>query len=300
MKKILVIGGTGFIGFHVIKKAKKLNWKVTSISKKKPKIKRKHTNVNYKFADIENFQSLKKNIKGNYDFVINAGGYGNHPNFNKEGEKLFFSHCLGTVNLVKILSKKKIKKFIQIGSSAEYGKKRSPQKESDKCLPLTPYGIAKYACSKFLQNTFKIKNFPATILRIFLVYGPGQDDNRILPFVIKSCLKNKKIPLTKGNQEVDFCHIDDVVNAIFKTFSSKKTNGEIINIGMGRPISIKKVVKSINKMIKKGKPEFGKLKYKQETNKKLYPEILKAKKKLKWTPRIDLNLGLKNTIKYYQ
>ena len=62
MKKILVIGGTGFIGFHVIKKAKKLNWKVTSISKKKPKIKRKHTNVNYKFADIENFQSLKKNI----------------------------------------------------------------------------------------------------------------------------------------------------------------------------------------------------------------------------------------------
>ena len=69
---------------------------------------------------------------------------------------------------------------------------------------------------------------------------------------------------------------------------------------MGKPISIKKVVKLINKMIKKGKPEFGKLKYKLETNKKLYPEILKAKKKLKWIPRVDLNLGLKNTIKYYQ
>ena len=88
------------------------------------------------------------------------------------------------------------------------------------------------------------------------------------------------------------------MDAILKLYI-KKTNGEIINIGMGKPISIKKVVKLINKMIKKGKPEFGKLKYKQ-TNKKLYPEILKAKKKLKWIPRVDLNLGLKNTIKFYQ
>tara|TARA_A100001011_G_C14278589_1_gene830486 strand:- start:198 stop:1100 length:903 start_codon:yes stop_codon:yes gene_type:complete len=300
MKKILVIGGTGFIGFHIIKKAKTLNWKITSISKKKPKIQRKHNNVNYKFADVENFESLKKVTGEKYDYVVNAGGYGKHPDFNEEGEKLFFSHFLGVVNLVKILSKKSIKKFVQIGSSAEYGKVKSPQKETDKCFPKTPYAIAKYSCSNFLQAISNLQKFPVTILRIFLVYGPKQDDNRILPYVIKKCLNNKKFPLTKGHQIVDFCYIDDLVDAIFKTFLSKKTNGEIFNIGTGKPISIKKIVKLIHKMINKGKPEFGKLKYKKETNKKVYPNISKAKKKLKWESKVSLITGLKNTIKFYQ
>ena len=127
MKKLLVVGGTGFIGYHIIKEAKKRKWNVTSISLGKPKVKRFHKKVNYKLVDIRDYNSLKKKINDNYDFVVNAGGYGKHPDFNRSGQRLFNSHFSGLINLVKILSKKKLKKFIQIGSSAEYGKIKSPQ-----------------------------------------------------------------------------------------------------------------------------------------------------------------------------
>ena len=83
---------------------------------------------------------------------MNAGGYGNHPDFNRLGQRLFDSHYLGLVNLVKILSKKKLKKFIQIGSSAEYGEAKSPQFENSKCLPNTPYALAKFFLYKFFTK----------------------------------------------------------------------------------------------------------------------------------------------------
>lgn len=298
VKKILVIGGTGFIGYHVISEALKRNWKVTSISLYKPKKKRYHHKVKYKFVQIENFSLLKKKITSNYDFVVNAGGYGENLGFDKEGLKLLHSHYQGTLNLAKIFSKKKIKKFVQIGSSAEYGDAKSPQTETANCNPRTPYAVAKYLSTIFLIKDFKTK-FPLIILRFFLIYGPRQDENRILPSIIKSCLKNKSFPITKGDQKCDFCHVNDAVDAIFKSLLSNKVRGEILNVGSGKPIRILDLVKLVKKFIGLGKPLIGKLNYNKGINKNLFPDITKIKKKLKWKPLIKLEDGLRNTIRYY-
>ena len=300
MTKILVVGGTGFLGFHIIKQAKKKNWKITSISLNKPKKKRFHKNVKYIFADIANLKLLKKKLVGNYDYVVNAGGYGQHPDFGKLGDKLFKSHFVGLVNLIKILSKKKIKRFVHIGSSAEYGSAKAPQKENTVCNPKTPYGIAKFFCTNFLLKLNQIKKFPVVILRLFLVYGPNQATNRILPQIITNSLKNKKFPTTNGNQYCDFCFVDDVVSAIFKAFNSRRATGKIFNIGSGKPIQIKKVIKQTVNLIGSGKPMFGKIKYKKNSNMKLYPNITSAKKILKWKPKLNFVKGLNLTINSYR
>ena len=299
MTKLLVVGGTGFIGYHIIKEAKKRKWNVTSVSLNKPKIKRFHKNVIYKKANISDLNKLKKMTNTHFDYVVNAGGYGKNPNFGKSGDILFKSHFLGTVNLVKILNYKKLKKYIQIGSSAEYGNANAPQIENMLCNPKTPYGIAKLACTNFLQNFNKINNFPSTVLRLFQVYGSKQDKNRILPQIIDGCLRNKKFPVTKGEQYCDFCHIEDVVRAIFKTLKSKKSKGEIINIGSGKPIKIKNIVFLVKKIIRKGKPQFGKIKYGKNINMKLFPNIKKARGVIGWVPKVSLIKGLKNTINNY-
>ena len=297
MKKILVIGGTGFIGFHVIKEALKRNWKVTSISLTKPNGNRRQKKVKYIILNLTNFKKLKKKINDNYDFVVNAAGYNKITSFS---ETLFDSHFLGLLNLLKVLKTKKLKKFIQIGSSAEYGKATSPQRENAKCLPKTSYAMAKFACTNFLQNYYRSNNFPATILRFFLVYGPNQGKNRVLPEIITNCLKNKKFHVTKGDQYCDFCFIDDVVKGIFKTLHSKKVKGEVLNIGSVKPIKIKYIVNLICKIIGKGQPQFGKLKYKKGINMKLYPDIRKAKKIIGWKPKINFFQGIKKTIATYK
>ena len=93
-------------------------------------------------------------------------------------------------------------------------------------------------------------------------------------------MKNKKFFTTKGDQICDFCHIEDVVDAIFKSINNKKTNGQILNIGSGKPIKIKQIIKLVLKKVGSGKPMIGKLNYKKGINKYNFPNILKAKRYL--------------------
>jgi nucleoside-diphosphate-sugar epimerase len=299
MKSILVVGGTGFLGFHISKSAIKKRYRVFSISLKKPKKKRFLKGVKYIHADVTNFETLKKKFPKKIDYIINAGGYGKHPDFGKDGDKIIKSHFFGLINIIKLIENLKIKKFIQIGSSAEYGGNKSPLKESFNCFPQTPYSIAKWSCTTYLKYLNFKYDFPVTILRLFLVYGPKQDNNRIIPFLIENCKNNNKFSTTKGEQLCDFCYVDDVVEAIFKTLSIKKTNGEIINIGSGKPTQIKKLILLVNKIIGKGHPVIGGLKYKDKTNKKNYPNISKAKNLLSWKPKISFIEGIKRTIKIF-
>ena len=97
---------------------------------------------------------------------------------------------------------------------------------------------------------YEINKFPVVILRLFLVYGPNQSTNRILPQIITNSLQNKKFPTTKGSQYCDFCFVDDVVSAIFKALNTRKAVGKIFNIGSGVEYNIEDYAKIIMKHIK--------------------------------------------------
>ncbi len=295
--KILITGGTGFIGYHLAKKCLDLNWSVDSISTKSPPKKRKLKKVNYLKIDISKKKKLIKNLKSDYDFVVNLAGYVDHSNKNKTMK----SHFNGCKNLANFFLNKSLKKFVQIGSSVEYGKSRSPQKENKKNLSETysTYGNAKLLSTKFLLELKKKYNFPITILRLYLVYGPKQDINRLIPFTIIKALKKVKFNCSAGKQFRDFIYIDDLVSAIVKTLKSKKTNGEIINIGSGNPINVKKLILKICKLAKGGKPQFGKVSLRKDEILKLYPSLNKVKKILNWQAQVNLDKGLKKTIKYF-
>ena len=297
---LLVIGGTGFIGYHLILKAKKKGWKVSSLSLNKPKKERYVSNVNYLIANISNLAEIKRKLKPHYAYVVNLGGYVNHGFSSEIKKEILKTHFLGTINLAKIFSKKKIKKFIQAGSSAEYGFAKAPQNENSICSPKSPYAKAKLASTKYLLGLYQTKKFPATILRFFQVYGPKQEQNRILPKIIEGCLNNENIPVSPGNQMRDFSYIDDVIEAIFLTLNSKKMDGEIINIGSGKPRTLKSTMRKICREIGKGKLQFGKIKYRKDENMKVYPNINKARAKLKWQPKTPFSFGIKLVINSFR
>lgn len=295
---ILIVGGTGFIGYHLAKKTLKKGWRVTSISSKPPKKKRYLKKVKYIVCDITKKKLLERNINENYSYVVNLGGYVDHSN----KKKTFESHYIGCKNLAQFFLKRRIISFIQMGSSIEYGKSKSPQKESNKCNPKliqSTYGKAKLLASKYLIELFEKKNFPSTVLRLYLAYGPKQDLNRFLPIVINGCIKDKKFPCSEGHQLRDFVHVEDVIRAILKALKNKNARGQIINIGSGKPQRIKKVIEQVKKISKGGRPQFGKIKFRRDEILNLYPDITKAKNKIKWKPLISFRKGIKSTIKYY-
>ena len=295
-KNILIIGGTGFIGYHLAKSCLSLKWSVSSISLNKPKKNRKLNNVNYLILDISNKKNLKKLDKNTYDFVINLGGYVEH--LNKNQVKNY--HFLAVKNLYEYFKNKKIKKFIQVGSSAEYGKSRVPQKENFDCKPLGIYGKYKLRASKFLLKKNIKFNFPVTILRLYQVYGPNQDQNRFLPILIQACLKKKVFNSSSGIQKRDFLFISDAVKAFLKTLHSKKTNGHVINIGLGSSISLREMMNYVGKKTKFFFPNYGKIKIRKDESLDVYPDIKKAKKMLDWKPSLNWEKGVLKTIKYYK
>ena len=294
MKHLLIAGGTGFIGYHLALNLKKKGWKITSISLTKPKKKRFIKGINYLLIDLTTKSQIKKKLKENFTHVVNLSGYTLNLYSKKYKKKIYNSHLKGTQNLINFFSTKKIKSFVQIGSSAEYGNAPDPQKEIIKCRPKNIYGKAKLKATKFTINFAKKYNFPANVIRLFQVYGPNQGDSRAVTQLMKYCIKDKIFPASDGKQVRDFCFIDDVVQAI-NSLLKKRISGKIINVGSGTGVSMKKLIFSIQLVTKGGRPKFGLFKSRNHENPRLIPSILLAKKLLNWQPKTKLIQGLKKT-----
>lgn len=297
--KILIAGGTGFIGYHLSKEFLKKNYEVTSISLTKPKKKRYLSNVNYLYCDLGNFKSLKKTLMGEFDYVINLAGHVDHTN----KAKVIRSHLKGCKNLSSIFLKKKIKGFFQIGSCVEYGYTSSPQKENAKVKfdsIKSNYGISKYLATRHLLNLYRNKKFPVIILRLYLIYGPKQDANRLIPIVLQKCKNRKKFPCSTGDQMRDFLHVNDLTNLFFKIIQTNKKNhfGKIYNVGFGKPYSVRDVIMLIKKIAKGGIPDFGKIKLRKDEIFELYPDINKIKNYFRWKPKINLKKGISLLVNY--
>ena len=112
------------------------------------------------------------------------------------------------------------------------------------------------------HNIFK---FPAVVVRLYLVYGPKQDQNRFLPIVINSCLKKESFNCSHGLQLKGTLFIlMTKIDAFLKILASKSIDGQIINIGYGSPKKIKEIIKNLKKKLNGGKPIFGKVKIRKD------------------------------------
>ena len=294
-EKILILGGTGFIGYHLAKEALRRGFKVYSLSKNTPVKKRYLKKVKYIIADISNKNLINKKIKDDFQYIVNLAGYVDHS----DKIRTYKSHYLGCKNISNIFLEKKIKRFIQVGSSMEYGLAESPQKENFKCKPKSVYGRSKFLSTNYLLNLYHKKKFPVTIVRLYQVYGPYQDLNRLIPIVINSCKDNKDFPCSHGRQSRDFLYINDLIEAFFLILKKPKTDGEIFNIGFGKPLKIRKIIERILRYYKSGKPQFNKIRFRKEEQMKIYPDIRKARRILNWKPKINFIKGLTKTIQYY-
>lgn len=297
-KKYLIVGGTGFLGHHLTLRLlkNKIN-QISCIYNSNKKIK-KLKNVTYIKCDISKKEQVKK-LDTNYDFIINFAGYVDHSN----KVKTINSHYYGCKKIANHFVKKKLKLFLQIGSSLEYANTRCPHKETN-IVNISDmksyYSKSKLMATNYLKKISNEKNLNVCVVRPYLIYGPGQAFNRLVPIVMKAAIKKETFDCSNGIQIRDLLYISDFINLIIKILNkNNKSKFEIYNAGSGKGNSIKNIVKKIVSIAKGGKPKFGVIKSRPDESKKSIASMSKVMKQLKWSPKISLDLGLRKTYKFY-
>jgi nucleoside-diphosphate-sugar epimerase len=294
--RLLVVGGNGFIGSYIVRHALMMGWEVSSlgVSGKWPPGARGIS------ADIGDIDSLRMALTDTrFEYVVNCGGYIDHALFASGGRRLIKSHFDGVLNLVECIDRQTLKRFVNIGSSDEYGANVAPQSEDMRESPISSYSLAKVASTHFLQMMQRTEGLPAVTLRLFLSYGPGQDRRRFLPQVIRGCIEGRSFPTSGGEQLRDLCYVDDTVRAVFAAITEDAAIGQVINVGSGKGLSVRGLIEKVCQIIGSGAPQFGALPYRRCENMALYADIAKADSLLRWTPRVSLDEGLERTISAY-
>ena len=235
-----------------------------------------------------------------FDYVFNLGGYIDHTPYLQGGRKVLEQHLVGVWNLVDVLDRSVLKGFVQAGTGDEYGHLPVPHQEDRVDRPISTYAYAKQSAGAFVQMLAQREGFPGSVVRLFLVYGPEQEEVRFLPQIISACLRGEHFAVTPGEQIRDFCYVDDVVEALVRTALSPGARGTVLNIGSGQPTTVREVVQLVTQLAGAGIPEFGARPYRAGESMALAPDVRCAAAVLGWRAETPLEKGLAQTIAYYR
>jgi nucleoside-diphosphate-sugar epimerase len=292
MEHALIAGGTGFIGQKLARDLLSHGFKVTVLSRSDSVHNDKFETISCDVADIAELRKKVKNKK--FDIVINCIGYVDHSSFGSSLEQdIFNQHFMALKNLTQVCKNFDLKRFIQIGSSAEYGNVKSPVSEDIREQPQSPYAVYKLLATNLLQAMAREHSFPAVIIRVFQIYGENQPTNRVIPSAIQGLRRDEEFECTDGDQMRDFLHIDDLCRLLIRIIDKKNLEpGLILNAGSGMPVSIKDLLKLLKDKINSGTLKFGSKPRLSWETQNLYPDMQRTQEKLGWKSEISLDKGI--------
>ena len=305
--RILITGGAGFIGSNLcdflMGKGHRVICMDNFITGKKENI--SHLFGNSGFKLIEHNVSNHIELEEPVDYILHFASPASPIDYQRYPIPTLKVGSLGTHNALG-LAKAKGAKFLLASTSEVYGDPLvNPQPESywGNVNPIGPRGVydeAKRFAEAMTMAYHRVHKIDTKIARIFNTYGPRmrKDDGRAVPNFITQALAGKPITVYgKGDQTRSFCYIDDMVKGIYALMLSKEN--EPVNLGNPKEETVLGIAKKIVALTgSKSKVVFKDLPV--DDPKVRRPDISKAKKTLKWTPKIPLETGLKNTIKFFQ
>jgi UDP-glucose 4-epimerase len=301
-KRIIVTGGSGFIGRKLSARLASLGADVYNLDLNKPMF-NENPNVNFCQINLTNKEdvfSAVTSIKPEIVFHLAA-------NINRASEfdmlyRMIDTNLVATINLFNCLRHvTPLQSVIVAGTAEEYGINKVPFRENLRENPISPYSFSKTCMSHLCRLVYNLYEIPTVVLRATLAYGPGQAEVMFIPSLIKSLLRNEKFLMTAGEQTRDFLFVDDLIEAYLLAGSSDSVAGEILNIGFGKSYRIEDVAKKIGKILgKEDLLSLGDISYRKFEVMEYQIDFSKARKILNWTPKIDIDQGLQLTIEGFQ
>jgi len=304
-KHIIVTGGAGFIGSHVVEYLLKNGYQVTVVDNYDsfyPKeIKQKnlsevinHPNLIFHEFDIVDANAIDAHLTDTYEAIIHlAAKAGVRPSI-ENPIAYQQTNVTGTQNLLEFARKKTIQQFVFASSSSVYGiNKNIPWQESDGLLnPISPYASTKIS-GELLGHVYShLYNIRFIGLRFFTVFGPRQRPDLAIHAFSKKILNNETIPFFgDGNTQRDYTFIDDIVQGVIGALNYDKTNYEIINLGNSHAISLAELVSTLETVFEK-KAIINKLPEQPGDVPITFSDISKAKNLINYLPTTPLKDGV--------
>jgi nucleoside-diphosphate-sugar epimerase len=306
--RVLVTGGAGFIGSHIVDKLIEAEVEVTVLDNletgQMENIAQHKQNDKFHFikGDIRNFRLVKNSVK-DMDAVFNIAAI---VSVTRSIENPLLANDVnlkGTLNLLKASLDSDIKRFIQASSASVYGDTQTlPVCEDFAPKPLSPYAVSKLAADNYVTVFNQIYGLETVCLRYFNVYGPRQTNS---PYsgaitIFANDLFGNRPPkiFGDGKQTRDFVFVEDVASANMLALTENNAVGEIFNIASGKATTINQLIQILQKTMDKKnlkpvheKPRAGDIRYS-------YASIEKARTRLGYDPKFSLEKGLKELMQH--
>ena len=324
-KKIIIIGGAGFIGHNLAIKLKENNFDVSIIDglevNNLTSVIGNYDNLPYPFLskkiidsrldllnekkiplhvqDARNYHSLSHIIsKIKPEVIIHLAAVSHAVRSNKNPYNTF-DHSLRTLENALDVARDNVKHFIFLSSSMVYGNFKTQEvNEESVCEPIGIYGALKYAAEKIIIAYNQVFNLPYTILRPSALYGERCISRRVGQIFIENALFDKELNINgDGKEKLDFTYIEDLTDGILNIINNKNSINQIFNLTYGEG-------REINEMINILKETFPKLKVKKVDRDNLMPyrgtlSMNKAKSLLNFKSNWELEKGYKRYIEWY-
>lgn len=311
MKKILVTGGAGFIGSHVILKLLDDGNNIVTIDNlneyydpalKRARLKQFEDKITFEKLDITDFEALDALFKKHkFDKIAHLAAQAGVRYSLTHPQVYTKTNYLGTSYIFDLAVKHGVKDIVFASTSSVYGESlKMPFKEAEPAdRPMSMYAATKRGCEILGASYSHIHGLNVTCLRFFTVYGPfGRPDMALFKFT-ESILAEKPIDVyNNGDMQRDFTYVSDIVDG-FAAALGKPFGFEIVNIGHGHPVHLMKFIEIIeNELGKKAAINF--LPMQPGDVPATYADISKAQKLLHFKPKVSVEEGVKNFINWYK
>lgn len=307
-KKIFITGGAGFIGSHLAELLVISGYKVTTLVHYDSRASDGFLatidsnilrEIKIERGNICDYAQMSKSIKGQ-DVVIHLAALIAIPYSYQAVESYIDTNISGTHNLLQACIEREVEKFIHTSSSEVYGTARYfPIDENHPLFAQSPYSATKIGADKIVESFYNTYKMPVVTIRPFNNYGPRQSQRAVIPTIISQMLNSNSLKLGLLSPRRDFLYVKDTARAYLAAVQKKGMEGQTINLGTGKGVSIHEVVGILEGIIgKKAKviKDPRRLRPRDSEVMNLVSDSSKAKKALGWTAKVPLNQGLAETV----
>lgn len=294
MKKVLLTGASGFIGFQCIKPLLQKDYEVIALSSKPQKF-----SFPFYQVDLLNQVAVKQIIEQHKPtHLLHLAWYAASPHY--WDSPLNLDWLEASLHLLRCFYACGGKRAVVAGTCAEYEWGHPLCDEiGTPCRPATLYGAVKLSLSMIAEKLTQLENRSMAWARLFHLFGPREHPNRLVPMIIRSLLSKNKVPCSHGQQIRDYLYVQDAANALAALLESGIKGS--VNIGSGQYVKIRDIIEKIAEKIgNKELIEWGSLPVNASDPMQLIPEIYRLKEEVKWTPAINLERGLEQTISWWK